>query len=87
MVVLYSNHCPLCNRLKEVLDEAKVDYAEVNDINIMDSLGIDRTPQLGVDVDTENGVSHILFKYATALKWVNNPDIREKLEQESIING
>ena len=87
MVVLYSNHCPLCNRLKEVLDEAKVDYAEVNDINIMDSLGIDRTPQLGVDVDTENGVSHILLKYAAALRWVNNPDIREKLEQECIING
>jgi predicted DCC family thiol-disulfide oxidoreductase YuxK len=87
MVVLYSNHCPLCNRLKEVLDKAKVDYEEVNDIDVMDSLGIDRTPQLGVDVNTDEEVRHILLKYATALKWVSNPDMREKLEQECIVNG
>lgn len=62
MVVLYSNHCPLCNRLKEVLDNAGVDYEEVNDIPTMEALGIDRTPMLKVDNE--------LLKYAAALKWV-----------------
>ena len=87
MVVLYSNHCPLCNRLKEVLDSAKVDYEEVNDIDVMDSLGIDRTPQLGVNVDTDEGTQHVLLKYAKALKWLEDPALRTKLEQECLTNG
>ena len=87
MVVLYSNHCPLCNRLKEVLDNTKLDYEEVNDIDIMSSLGIDRTPQLGVDVDAEEGVKHVLLKYAKALKWLEDPTRRTELEQECLING
>ena len=62
MVVLYSNHCPLCNRLKEVLDSAGVEYEEVNDIPTMVALGIDRTPMLKVDNE--------LLKYPAALKWV-----------------
>jgi glutaredoxin-related protein len=66
MVVLYSNHCPLCNRLKEVLDNAGVLYEEVNDIATMEALGIDRTPMLRVDTETEPE----MLKYAAALKWV-----------------
>lgn len=87
MVVLYSNHCPLCNRLKEVLNETNVEYQEVNDVDVMESLGIDRTPQLGVDITTDEGVEHVLLKYAKALQWLNNPESRERLEQECIING
>lgn len=87
MVVLYSNHCPLCNRLKEVLDEAKIDYKEENDLEVMDSLGIDRTPQLGVDIIVEEEERRILLKYPSALKWVNDPEYRTKLEQECIVNG
>lgn len=64
MVVLYSNHCPLCNRLKEVLDESGIEYEEVNDIPTMEALGITRTPMLKVDTEPE------LLKYAAALKWV-----------------
>jgi predicted DCC family thiol-disulfide oxidoreductase YuxK len=66
MVVLYSNHCPLCNRLKEVLDKAEIIYGEVNDIATMEALGIDRLPMLRVD--TESGPE--MLKYAAALKWV-----------------
>jgi predicted DCC family thiol-disulfide oxidoreductase YuxK len=70
MVVLYSNHCPLCNRLKEVLDDAKVDYEEVNDIDAMIALGIDKTPMLKVDMIVDGEVQPVMLKYAAALKWV-----------------
>ena len=70
MVVLYSNHCPLCNRLKEVLEDAKVDFEEVNDISAMTALGIERTPMLGVDDIAEPGLRQVLLKYGDALKWV-----------------
>ena len=68
MVVLYSNHCPLCNRLKELLDKAGVDYDEVNDITTMEALGIDKTPKLRIGTDTD----YTMLKYADALKWVDN---------------
>lgn len=87
MVILYSNHCPLCNRLKEVLDGAKIDYKEENDLAVMDSLGIDRTPQLGVDIIVEGEERRILLKYPSALKWVNDPEYQAKLEQECTVNG
>ena len=87
MVVLYSNHCPLCDRLKELLIELGEEYREENDVEIMTSLGIDRTPRLGVDVLTEEGEQHILLKYALALKWLNNPEERRSIEQRCLIDG
>ena len=77
MVVLYSNHCPLCMRLKEILDDAKIDYDEVNDITVMTALGIDRTPKLGVDEADQQ----VLLKYKDALEWV------EKHKDQRGING
>ena len=68
MVVLYSNHCPRCNCLKELLDKAGVSYEEENDISVMEALGIDRTPMLKV----EDGDTQELLKYPAAIKWVAN---------------
>ena len=65
MVVLYTNHCPLCNRLKEVLDEANVGYVEETDIEKMINLGISRTPMLRISEDSE------LLTYKDALNWLN----------------
>ena len=70
MVVFFSNHCPLCNRLTEVLDNAKVDYKEVNDVEAMISLGIDRTPMLEVDTVVDGEPKTIMLKYKDALAWV-----------------
>ena len=64
MVVLYTNHCPLCNYLKDLLDNKHIEYQEVTDIDYMLSLGITKTPMLQVD----NGE---LMKYKQALDWVN----------------
>lgn len=65
MVVLYTNHCPLCNRLKEVLDEANVEYVEETNIEKMINLGISRTPMLRISEDSE------LLTYKDALNWLN----------------
>ena len=81
MVVLYSNHCPLCNRLKEVLEDARVDFEEVNDISAMTALGIERTPMLGVDDIAEPDRQLVLLKYGDALKWV------ERHKEQCGING
>ena len=62
MIVLYSNHCPLCNNLKEELDKNKITYTEENDVSKMIALGIDRTPRLGVDDK--------LLTYKEALQWL-----------------
>ena len=62
MIVLYSNHCPLCNALKDQLDAKKITYTEENDINKMIELGIVRTPMLGVDDK--------LLTYKEALQWL-----------------
>jgi len=48
-VILYSNHCPKCNVLIQKLKLAKIEYEEINDINIMISKGFMSMPILEVD--------------------------------------
>lgn len=64
MVVLYTNHCPLCNALKDALNKQNVLFTEETDVNKMLSLGITRTPMLGVP-DRES-----LLSYKEALQWL-----------------
>lgn len=63
MITLYTNHCPLCNALKDLLDQEKIQYEEVTDEQFMLSLGITRTPVLEVNKGE-------FLKYRDALKWV-----------------
>ena len=63
MITLYTNHCPLCNALKDLLDQEKIQYEEVTDEQFMLSLGITRTPVLEVNKGE-------FLKYPDALKWV-----------------
>ena len=67
MVVLYTNHCPLCNGLKSMLDANKIEYTEETDIDKMISLGLGNSPmpRLGVP-----GEDHILT-YKEAIQWIN----------------
>ena len=62
MIKLYTNHCPLCDHLKDLLDEKKVNYQIVDDLSELQAVGIIRTPMLCVNGD--------MMKYAQALKWV-----------------
>lgn len=64
MVLFYSNNCPRCEVLKKKLDQAKIPYAVVDDVNKILSKGIDLLPVLEVD--------GIRMNFAAAVDWVNN---------------
>lgn len=67
MVVLYTNHCPLCNALKEQLQSKKIDYREETDVNTMIALGLADKPMPRLSVpDKEN-----ILTYKEALAWLN----------------
>lgn len=62
-IVMYSTGCPRCNILKKKLDEKKINYTEVNDVEEMTKLGINKVPVLEVD-----GAK---YSYADAIKLIN----------------
>lgn len=48
MPILYSTGCPQCQVLKKKLDNAKIEYSIVTDINIMQEKGFISVPILEV---------------------------------------
>lgn len=64
MIVLYTTHCTQCTVLKEKLDAAGISYVEVDDVEKMQSLGIDAVPVLQVD--------GVMMSFATAVEWIKN---------------
>ena len=62
-VTLYSNHCPQCRFLSTLLNNKNIEFNEINDEDLMQSMGLLSMPQL--DVNGE------IMKYADALQWVN----------------
>lgn len=67
MVVLYTNHCPLCDNLKDLLKSKKIEFEEETSVEKMIELGLDGSPMPRLGVPTED---HILT-YKEALKWLN----------------
>lgn len=49
MPILYSTGCPQCQVLKKKLDNAKIEYSVVTDINIMQKKGFMSVPILEVN--------------------------------------
>ena len=60
-IILYSNHCPKCNVLKQILKNASIIFDEVNDIDLMISKGFSKTPMLEVD--------GVVMDFTDAFKW------------------
>ena len=63
-VVMYSTHCPKCCVLEKKLNDKKIEYEEVNDIEIMQEKGIVTVPILEVDGE--------MMDFKKANEWVNN---------------
>jgi len=61
-VTLYSNHCPQCKYLTTMLKNKSIEFNEVNDEELMMSMGLMSMPQLKVNDE--------MLIYADALKWV-----------------
>lgn len=61
-IILYSNHCPLCNVLQSQLVSKNLKFEEFNDIDEMIKKGMSHMPMLEVDGE--------LLNYSDALAWV-----------------
>lgn len=61
-IILYSNHCPLCNVLQSQLVSKNLEFDEFNDIDEMIKKGMSHMPMLEVDGE--------LLNYSDALAWV-----------------
>lgn len=64
MVKLYSTHCPKCNILEKKLKDKNINYEEINDLDLMISLGFTQTPMLEVDNE--------IMDFKRANNWINN---------------
>lgn len=62
-IVLYTINCPICNRIKQMLDAKKIQYTLCSDEEKMISLGIDVLPVLSI-----NGA---LLQAKAAMEYIN----------------
>lgn len=65
-VILYSTNCPRCKILKSKLDDKRVIYSIVNDVDKMLSMGMTVVPVLEVD--------DVRMNFKEAINWINNKE-------------
>ena len=63
-VILYSNNCPRCKILKRKLDDNKINYEIIDDVDTMINKGLSTVPVLEI-----NGR---MLDFKEAVEWVNN---------------
>ncbi len=63
-VILYSNNCPRCKILKRKLDDNKINYEIIDDVDTMIDKGLSTVPVLEI-----NGR---MLDFKEAVEWVNN---------------
>ena len=64
MVILYSTGCPMCEMLKDRLNEKKIEFVTVSDVNSILAKGIQNVPVLEVNNE--------LLDTRKALAWVQD---------------
>ena len=67
-IILYSTGCPKCEVLKKKLKAKNIEYVKNNNVEDMESLGIDQVPVLSVDGN--------LMSFAEANNWINNTEVK-----------
>ena len=66
MVIMYTTHCPQCKVLEKMLNDKKIEYIQITDINIMKSKGIQSVPYLEVEGELKN--------FKESMEWIRNAD-------------
>ena len=61
-VILYEHGCPKCKVLKMKLDQKKIQYENVNDIELMKVKGFTEAPKLEVD--------GVVMNFKEAVEWI-----------------
>lgn len=67
MVVLYTNHCPLCDALKDMLNKNKIQFTEETDVETMIKLGLADKPMPRLRVPDRSNI----LTYKEAIEWLN----------------
>ena len=62
-IILYSNNCPRCKILKKKLDDNKINYEIIDDVDTMIDKGLSTVPALEI-----NGR---MLDFKEAVEWVN----------------
>ena len=62
-IILYSNNCPRCKILKKKLDDNKINYEIIDDVDTMIDKGLSTVPALDI-----NGR---MLDFKEAVEWVN----------------
>ena len=63
---MYTTHCPQCKVLEKMLNDKKIEYTQITDINIMKSKGIQSVPYLEVEGELKN--------FKESMEWIRNAD-------------
>lgn len=63
-IILYSNNCPRCKILKRKLDDNKINYEIIDNVDTMIDKGLSTVPVLEI-----NGR---MLDFKEAVEWVNN---------------
>ena len=66
MVIMYTTHCPQCKVLEKMLNDKKIEYTQITDIDIMKSKGIQSVPYLEVEGELKN--------FKESMEWIRNVD-------------
>lgn len=64
MIIMYTTHCPQCKVLEKMLNDKKIEYAQITDIDIMKSKGIQSVPYLEVEGKLKN--------FKESMEWIRN---------------
>ena len=64
MIIMYTTHCPQCKVLEKMLNDKKIEYTQITDINIMKSKGIQSVPYLEVE--------GVLKNFKESMEWIRN---------------
>ena len=64
MVIMYTTHCPQCKVLEKMLNDKKIEYTQLTDIDIMKSKGIQSVPYLEVEGELKN--------FKESMEWIRN---------------
>lgn len=67
MMVLYSNNCPNCRIIKQMLDAKHIEYTENNSVDDMIALGINNVPVLQVENE--------LLLFNEAIQYIRNMEV------------
>jgi glutaredoxin len=66
MIILYTTHCPKCKVLETKLNQKKLSYTIVDNVDEITGMGIMSVPVLQVNDD--------LFSFVEANKWINEQE-------------